>query len=410
MKRFRAAILLLASGCAYEQGGSSYDMRETRSSSFLRPESPGAPAPVVVPAPSSAPRLRAGETDDNAKFADYLRYFKAYPERNVRKIDITDRTIVTFVDRDGRPVSNAAVRISCGGERVYRGTTTAGGQLMFPPRAVGVDEDVRRFTAEIDGRRATFERGDEVEVTIDVPQAERDEIDVDVAFCLDTTGSMGDEIDAIKRTLRDVASRLDGLHPRPRLRYGLLIYRDHGDEYVTRATDFTKDLGAFLRVLDRVRADGGGDYEEAVSEALCRAVDDLSWRPGDAIRVLFLVGDAPPHTDYQDGFDYSHAMRRALEKGIKIFTLAASGLNDKGEFIWRQLAQFTLGKFIYISYSGASPHHVGEYKENNLDDLMVRAVKGEVESLRAVRPSPRPREGGRGREPDDFREYRGQRD
>ena len=102
-------------------------------------------------------------------------------------------------------------------------------------------------------------------------------------------------------------------------------------------------------------------------------------------------------------------MRKALEKGIKIFTLAASGLNDKGEFIWRQLAQFTLGRFMFISYSGTSPHHVGEYKENNLDDLMVRAVKGEIESLRSVRPAARPPDRGRGREPDDFREYPGQR-
>ena len=245
-------------------------------------------------------------------------------------------------------------------------------------------------------------------MTIDAAVPDRDEIDVDVAFCLDTTGSMGDEIDAVKRTLRDVAARLDRLHPRPRLRYGMVIYRDHGDEYVTRTTDFTRDLEAFLRVLERVRADAGGDYEEAVSEALCRSVDDLSWRTGDAIRMLFLIGDAPPHTDSLDGADYSRAMRRALEKGVKIFTIGASGLNDKGEFIWRQLAQFTMGKFMFISYGGTTRHHVGEYRENNLDDLMVRAVTGEVESLRAVRPAPRPPARGQGRSPDDFREYRGQ--
>ncbi len=355
---------------------------------------------------AAAPRLRAGESDDNARFDEYARYFKAYPERNVRKIDITDRMLVTFVDADGRPVSNAHVQISAEGERVYRGVTTAGGQLMFPPRAVGVDEGVRRFTAEIDGRRASFVRGREVDVTIDAVVPDRDEIDVDIAFCLDTTGSMGDEIDAVKRTLRDVAARLDRVHPRPRLRYGMVIYRDHGDEYVTRTTDFTRDLDAFLRSLERVRAEAGGDYEEAVGEALCRSVDDLSWRTGDAIRVLFLIGDAPPHTDSRDGADYSRAMRRALEKGIKIFTIGASGLNDKGEFIWRQLAQFTLGKFMFISYGGTTRHHVGEYRENNLDDLMARAVTGELESLRAARPARRPPSHGQGRPLDDFREYR----
>lgn len=390
----RCALFVFLAGCSVlERGGADSMPAETG----YRTERP-----------ASAPRLRAGETDDNDRFDEYLRYFKAYPDRNVRKVDITDRMVVAFVDPEGRPVSNAPVRLFADGERVYRGVTTAGGRLMFPPRAVGVDEGVRRFTAEIAGRRASFARGGEVEVTVDAAVPERDGIDVDVAFCLDTTGSMGDEIDAVKRTLRDVSARLDRLHPRPRLRYGMVIYRDHGDEYVTRVTDFMRDLDAFLEVLERVRAAAGGDYEEAVSEALGRAVDDLSWSSGDAIRTLFLVGDAPPHTDGRDGHDYSRAMRRALEKGIKIFTIAASGLDDKGEFIWRQLAQFTLAKFMFISYGGTTRHHVGDYRENNLDDLMVRAVTGEVESLRAGRPPARPPLQGRGRSPDDFREYRGQ--
>jgi hypothetical protein len=86
--------------------------------------------------------------------------------------------------------------------------------------------------------------------------------------------------------------------------------------------------------------------------------------------------------------------------------VAASGLDDKGEFIWRQLAQFTLAKFMFISYGGSTAHHVGDYRENNLDDLMVRAMSAEVESLRAVRPAARPPSRGQGRSPEDFREYR----
>jgi hypothetical protein len=89
-------------------------------------------------------------------------------------------------------------------------------------------------------------------------------------------------------------------------------------------------------------------------------------------------------------------------------SLAASGLDDKGEFIWRQLAQFTLGKFMFISYGGTTRHHVGGYRENNLDDLRVRAVAEEVEALRARPSRRRPPSEGRGRDPDDFRLYRGQ--
>ena len=352
-------------------------------------------------------RLSAGSVNDNDRYRDYVRYFKAYPDHNVRKIDVTDRMVLSFRDLDGRPISNARVRIRAEGETVYRAVTTAGGELMFPPRAVGVDEGVRSFEAEIDGRRERFGRGERQDIRLDVPRPWRDEVDLDVAFCLDTTGSMGDEIRAIKRTLRDVVARIGRLRPRPRLRFGMVTYRDRGDEYVTRLIPFTRDLDAFHDRLSRVRAAGGGDYEESVSEALHRSVYDLDWNRGAAIRLLFLIGDAPPHTDRVRAVDYTLAMRRALEEGIKIPTIAASGLNDKGEFIWRQLAQFTLAPFTFISYGGRTPHHVGSYRENNLDDLMVKVVEAELESMSVGGRQDRPVTRGQGRAPTDFCEYRG---
>ncbi len=385
MKRFIPGLLLL-SACA----SSAPDFASSKSERAERRE------------PSVA-RLRAGETNDNDAFDDYLRYFKAYPERDVRKIDVTDRSIVTFVDWDGNPIADAPVRFTADGAEVYRARTTAAGQVMLPSAALGVR--ARTIEATVDGKRVSFRREDRSEVTVNLPQPERDEIDVDIAFCLDTTGSMGDEIDRIKSTMNDVVERLGRLSPRPRLRWGMVCYRDRGDEYVTKRFQFTTRLADFVDDLDHLRAEAGGDYEEDVNAGLDAAVNQLDWSRRDAIRVLFLIGDAPPHTDL--GTPYVTSMRTAVEKGIKIYTIAASGLNDRGEFIWRQLAQFTLAKFMFISYGGSTPHHVGGYKENNLDDLMVRAVKGELESLRA-RPSPRrqqPREYGRGREPDDFREW-----
>lgn len=190
----------------------------------------------------------------------------------------------------------------------------------------------------------------------------------------------------------------------------MVIYRDRDDAYVTKRYNFTPNLDDFLDDLSRVRAAAGGDYEESVNEALHRSVTELDWRASNAIRVLFLIGDAPPHMDYRDDVSYTTSMRRAVESGIKIHAIAASGLNDRGEFIWRQLAQFTMSSFFFISYGGSTPHHVGGYLENNLDDLMVRVVRGEVESLRSrpARSRQAPREWGRGRDPDDFREWRGE--
>ena len=384
----RVPALLLLAGCA--GGSGSLTVWEAQERGFAATEAP----------------LRAGAVDDNRRFDDYVRYFKAYPERDVRKVDITDRTVLTFVNLEDRPVSFALVRILAEGDEIYRAVTDAGGQLMFPPRAVVMSRHVRSFHAEVDGCRVRFDRGRDQTLRVDVPQPWRRRIDVDVAFCLDTTGSMSDEIDRIKRTLRDVAARLDRLSPRPRFRWGMVAYRDRGDDYVTRVTPFTSRLDVFMERLGRVRAAGGGNYEEAVNEALDCAVTGLDWNTGDAIRLLFLIGDAPPHAERRP--NYTRSMRRALEMGIKIPTIAASGLNDKGEFIWRQLAQFTLAPFMFISYGGTTRHHVGGYRENNLDVLMARVVTEQIRKLGRSVHLPVRVTGGRGRAPDEFYEYRGQ--
>ena len=99
-----------------------------------------------------------------------------------------------------------------------------------------------------------------------------------------------------------------------------------------------------------MKADGGGDYPESLNQALHEAVNDMRWRD-DAIRLVFLVADAPPHLDYPQDEDYAVEMVRARQKGIKIFSVASSGLDDQGEYVFRQLAQQTMGKFIFILYA-----------------------------------------------------------
>lgn len=350
---------------------------------------------------SSHDSPRAGVVDDNRRFGDYRAYFESYPKRDVRKIDVTDRLVLRFVDRDGAPLSRVPVRFSADGREVYRTFTTAGGHALFPPRAVG-EGDECRFEAEIAGTVVRFGRDTQGDLVVPVRSCGFDGVDVEIAFCIDTTGSMSDEIDKLKRSLRSVVERLDGLCPRPRFRFAAVVYRDRGDDYLTRLSDFTGDLDAFLRTLRSVSASGGGDYEEAVDEGLRRAVDELSWGGGDSIRMLFLLGDAPPHGRTGEEAPYTATLRRAIERGIQISTIAASGLDDKGEFVWRQVAQLTLGKFFFLSYDGTTRHHVGPYRENDLDELLVRAIRDEIEALRSAPARPRP---GQGRAPDDWREW-----
>jgi hypothetical protein len=173
----------------------------------------------------------------------------------------------------------------------------------------------------------------------------------------------------------------------------MVTYRDHGDAYVTRAHDFTPDVSAFQAELEQVRAQGGGDYPEALNEALHQAIWGVEWREGEAVRLVFLVADAPPHIESQQNPSYDQDMVEAVRRGIKIVSIASSGLDDQGEYVFRQLAQFTLGRFVFLTYQeagqpssgpgGETSHNVEpqDYTVDVLDRLIVRLVADDLAAL-----------------------------
>ena len=135
---------------------------------------------------------------------------------------------------------------------------------------------------------------------------------VEVTFVLDTTGSMGGLIEGAKRRIWSIARRIGEGRPRPDLRIALVGYRDKGDEYVTRVHDLSGDMDEVYAQLSAFRAEGGGDFPEHVSRgALTTPSIGSPGRQDSALRLIFLVGDAPPHMDYQDGFDYRRHVREA---------------------------------------------------------------------------------------------------
>ena len=211
-------------------------------------------------------------------------------------------------------------------------------------------------------------------------------VPLDVLFLLDSTGSMDDEIQQIKVTLASIAKRVSNLPANPDLRFGMVSYRDRDDTYVTRLHDFDRNVERFQQTIRGVRADGGNDYPESLNQALHEAVNDASWRE-NAIRLIFLIADAPPHLDYPQDEDYAADMVRAREKGIKIFSVASSGLDDQGEYIFRQIAQQTMGNFLFILYQSApqgelgTPHSVEQFTVNNLDGLIVRLIEMELAGI-----------------------------
>jgi hypothetical protein len=193
----------------------------------------------------------------------------------------------------------------------------------------------------------------EVPVVPDPPEVPLPEGDVvlDVLFCLDTTGSMSDEISVAKSTILDIAEAVAEGNPRPLVRYALVIYRDLGDDFVTRTFDFMT-AAELSSVLGNVDAGGGGDYRESVSEALHRSVHDVSWDLDNATKAIYLIGDAPPHTDYDNGYDHVEAAAAAARKGIMIHAIGCSGISGNEEE-FKEVVELTGGTFVYLTYSGS---------------------------------------------------------
>ncbi len=175
---------------------------------------------------------------------------------------------------------------------------------------------------------------------------------VEVAFVLDTTGSMGPLIEGAKRKIWSIATAILDANPAAEIRMGLVAYRDRGDEYVTKTFDLTTDIQDLYANLLALRAQGGGDWPESVNEALETGVTKLSWTQGGGIdRILFLVGDAPPHMDYAQDTKYPEVVRMAVDRGITVNAVQAGGARDT-ERVWREIAQRGNGRYIPIPQDG----------------------------------------------------------
>jgi von Willebrand factor type A domain len=187
---------------------------------------------------------------------------------------------------------------------------------------------------------------------------------VDLVFALDTTGSMSGLIEGAKTKIWSIASFVARAQPTPDVRVGLVAYRDIGDAYVTRVYDLDADLDRVYRRLLSFKADGGGDTPEHVARALHESVYSMSWSPAanDAVRLIYLVGDAPPHTDYQDGYDYARAARGAASKGITIHAIRC-GSDPETATAWRRIASLGHGEFLTIAEDGGMRERATPYDD-----------------------------------------------
>ena len=366
-----------AVGSAEAPGGDRRRRADKRRGGAVRP-----------PRPSG---VKAGAADDNLQFNAYLRFLDGNKGQGL-PFDPSTRRVVSVRDKNDRPWPGVTIELREGGATRGRRMTYADGRtLLFPPDLPGGVLSQRwsvRVTAP--GRKPVtvpLTHRHSVDVKLSAPRPEVKPVPLDIAFVLDTTGSMQDEINQLRDTLNTINFQVSNTSPRPAVRYGMVLFRDRGEAYRTRVIPFTDDLDPFSRALEEVSAGGGDDYPEDVQAGLEAALHELRWRES-GVKVAFLIGDAPPHLDYGQRFTYLNAADEAAARGIKIATIGASGLDKTGEVVWRQLAQQTMGPFVFLTYgekgdAEGSPssvsHHVGaNWVADDLDAIVVRLVKQEL--------------------------------
>lgn len=337
--------------------------------------------------------LTAGSLDDHAGYDEFRDFYSTMLQqpgnRNLPKVRIGKRVEIAVVNDQGEPVGHARVAIrgadNTGNGSVAEFPTGTDGRAVFLPGYEGGErsEAFRVTVTSLDGKRTVTEVREfgGAPWTFTLPKAEAKlPTRLDLALVVDTTGSMQDELEYLKAEIASIASAVHDLYPSVDQRYALILYRDHGDHYVTRTIDFTGSIDEFRKSLSQQSADGGGDFPEAVHLALEQSLK-LSWRGGNTARAMFLIGDAPPHP--QDEQQSLESIRNLRKRGVTIFPVAASGAKKRAEFLFRIAAFVTRGQYLFLTdHSGvgnshAKPH-ASKYNVERLDQLMIRMIASQL--------------------------------
>lgn len=335
-----------------------------------------------------AGQLSAAELRDNNNYNEWLNLlsnqgpnsgeFNTYYDR--WKFDTSNRIIVN-VTNNSNIVSGAAVKVFTANDTLlFSGRTDRQGKAHLFPKNVN-NGDVLRIEVSnnsiITNNCITYNKGME-EVNIAINQSDNRLNKLEIMFVIDTTGSMGDELNYLKGEIKDVISKVKVANPTTDVTVALLFYRDKGDEYVTRYFNFTSNIDNVKTNISNQSANGGGDYPEAVHTALSEAVSK-QWSSGNSTKLIIHVLDAPPHDKTNEMLVYENSIYTAAEKGIRMIPVASSGIDKPTEYLLRNQAMLTGGTYVFLTDdSGIGGGHLepaaGSYVVEYLNALLVRVI------------------------------------
>jgi von Willebrand factor type A domain len=283
-------------------------------------------------------------------------------------------------DNNAQLVSNAVVEIKNGTNILWTGRTNKYGSLQIIPSILNGTNIVNaNYTVSYNNNSAvtgTLAANNPI-INITIPNAITTPTNVDIMLIVDATGSMSDEITYLKNELLDVLNRADN-QISGEMRFASIFYRDFGDEYITKASPFTTNKATIVNFVSAQSAGGGGDYPEAVEEALKSAMQQ-SWSVNAKAKIIFLITDAPSHETAEILTALKNQIKDAASRGIMIIPVTASGIDKSSEFLYRFMAQATNSTYTFLTNnSGIGNNHitptVGSYQVEFLNNLMVRLI------------------------------------
>ncbi|MFF2484566.1 VWA domain-containing protein [Paenibacillus sp. NPDC058071] len=354
-------------------------------------------------APVQAGQLTAGEWDDLAAWQSFknllnggegdssMRYWSF---RGFNRLEVS-------VTAGGRPVTDAIVQLMDGGRTEWEARTNGEGKAYLFADLFDLGPQRDNVERTKDDRSGSGGRGrydvvvrhgqsskklenirlseqESLKMTLD-EEAKKPE-QVDIMFVIDTTGSMQDELDYLEAELKDVIQRVGQQHGNQLdIRLSANFYRDIHDDYVVKSNPFTKDIDKVVRQIAAEEARGGGDYPEAVEQALRNGIAEHDWSQEARARLLFLVLDAPPHHNDQAIEEVQDMTRKAAENGIRVIPVVSSGIDVDTEYLMRFLSVATGGTYLFLTDdSGIGGEHLepaaGKYEVKLLNDLLVETI------------------------------------
>jgi hypothetical protein len=409
---FLKAVVLLALLLAIAACSETGVTGAMKSADAAEADAMSAPSMIIEPAPMPEPVIgpyrtgrdprprrgvvTAGDIDDTLN----IKAFQTYQARASRQLGLPRTSLAGLVQMqlvafDGSPAPGVPVTLRKPGAATpfYQGHSGVDGRISVIPSVHGggtpQQVELRAFGPDQADFSSVHRTGQPHLVRLPFKGGWQPDF-LDLVFVFDTTGSMGDELDWLTREFSSIVSSVRRTAPGASIRYGLVAYRDHGDQYVVRNFGFTNRQSRMQGWLRSLNANGGGDYPEAAASAM-QAAAGLNWRRGKGERLLFHIADAPPHE--RDARAYLGAARALAAKNVQIFGLGASGVAEESELLMRQAAVASAGRYLFLTDDSGVGHSHAEptiacYRVTLLKSLLIRVLSSELSGhRREARPN-----------------------